>query len=105
MLAVVPTKYSIVLCGRGPGRWGAADARPRLKLAICVPSQMEKLACGGFCASPSLDGTLRADLRSFKRAPARLSDISSVVAGKRRDFCRLCSAIAHTPQVRQAAET
>src|ERR1700693_4910008 len=49
--------------------------------------QLEKLACGRFCALPSLDGTLRADLRSSKRAPARLSDISSVAAGKRRDFC------------------
>src|SRR5260221_4973041 len=37
-------------------------------------SSLEKVACGAFCALPSLDGTLRADLRSSKRAPARLSD-------------------------------
>src|SRR5260221_1520965 len=40
---------------------------------------------------PSLDGTLRADLRSSKRAPARLSDISFVSAGKKRGFCQLRS--------------
>ena len=40
------------------------------------------------CVSP-LDGTLRVDLRSTKRAPARLSDISFVSAGKKRGFCQL----------------
>jgi hypothetical protein len=39
------------------------------------------------CVSP-LDGTLRVDLRSTKRAPARLSDISFVSAGKKRGFCQ-----------------
>jgi len=51
---------------------------------------LEKVACGAFCAYPSMDGTLRVDLRSTKRAPARLSDISFVSAGKKRRFCRLC---------------
>src|SRR5882762_2052324 len=45
------------------------------------PSSLEKVACGAFCAYPSLDGTLRVDLRSTKRAPARLSDIRFVSAG------------------------
>jgi hypothetical protein len=52
---------------------------------------LEKVACGAFCAIPSLDGTLRVDLRSTKRAPARLSDISFVSAGKKRRFCQLRS--------------
>jgi hypothetical protein len=82
---------------------------------------LEKVACGAFCACPlryalpaarkpwvailatrstqcvsPLDGTLRVDLRSTKRAPARLSDISFVSAGcapraKKRRFCRLRS--------------
>src|SRR5260370_35979298 len=77
---------------------------------------MGKVACGAFCALPlryaipaarkpgvailatrstqcvsPLDGTLRADLRSSKRAPARLSDISVVAAGKKRGFCQLRS--------------
>jgi hypothetical protein len=52
---------------------------------------LEKVACGAFCAIPSLDGTLRVDLRSTKRAPARLSDISFVSAGKKRGFCQLRS--------------
>ena len=54
-------------------------------------SSLEKVAYGAFCACPSLDGTLRVDLRSTKRAPARLSDISFVSAGKKRGFCQLCS--------------
>jgi hypothetical protein len=39
-----------------------------------------------FVPFPSLDGTLRVDLRSTKRAPARLSDISFVAGRERRDF-------------------
>src|SRR5260370_28480031 len=54
-------------------------------------SSLEKVACGAFCAYPSLVGTLWVDLRSTKRAPARLSDISFVSAGKKRGFCQLRS--------------
>jgi hypothetical protein len=71
---------------------------------------LEKGACGAFCACPlryaipaarkpwvailatrstqcvsPLDGTLWVDLRSTKRAPARLSDISFVSAGSGED--------------------
>jgi hypothetical protein len=78
---------------------------------MCPPSQQEKVAYGAFCAWPlrsaipaarkpgvtvnghplgarasPMVGTLRADLRSSKRAPARLSDISFVAARERRDF-------------------
>src|ERR1700738_1784803 len=62
----------------------------------CISSRsnpLEKVACGAFCACPSLDGTLRVDLRSTKRAPARLSDISFVSAGKKRGFCQLHSRL------------
>jgi hypothetical protein len=45
------------------------------------PSQLEKLACG------------------------RFSDISSVAAGKRRDFCRLSRATVQAAQVRQVARS
>jgi len=41
-----------------------------------------------FVPCPSLDGTLRVDLRSTKRAPARLSDISFLSLAKKRGFCR-----------------
>jgi hypothetical protein len=61
---------------------------------------LEKVACGAFCALPSLAGTLRADLRSSKRAPARLSDISFVSAGKKRGFCRLRSKKMHARQAK-----
>jgi hypothetical protein len=67
------------------GRWNWYPGRYR------GPSSLEKVACGAFCACPSLDGTLRVDLRSTKRAPARLSDISFVSADKKRGFCQLRS--------------
>jgi len=52
---------------------------------IETPSSLEKVACGAFCAVPSLDGTLRVGLRSTQRAPARWSDISFVSAGNGED--------------------
>src|SRR5215469_15961681 len=51
---------------------------------------MGKTACGRFCAGPSLAGTLPADLRSAKFAPANLSDIGFVSRRKRRGSIRIC---------------
>ena len=45
---------------------------------------------------------LRADLRSSKRAPARLSDIAFVSAGKRRDFCPLRLRVVRPRRTRAA---
>src|SRR6266849_7823469 len=57
-----------------------AEAQRRSAAYDRDPCSLEKVACGAFCALPSLDGTLRADLWSSKRAAARLSDISCVSA-------------------------
>src|SRR5258708_4811062 len=85
-----------------PERLSPACSRPTVRAlwrlrAPVLPephrtSSLEKVACGAFCAYLSLDGTLWVDLRSTKRAPARLSDISFVSAGKKRGFCQLRSS-------------
>jgi hypothetical protein len=66
-------------------------AYPSLDGTLRVDLRSTKRAPARLCAYPSLDGTLRVDLRSTKRAPARLSDISCVSAGKKRGFCQLPS--------------
>jgi len=58
-------------------------AQPQLAAIGCT-SPLEKLACG-------------------LGRPRRFSDSSSVVAGKRRDFRRLCNATFGWAQARQAA--
>jgi hypothetical protein len=62
-----------------------------------------KIRLRRFCACPSLDGTLRVDLRSTKRAPGAFVADTSVDAGKKRGFCRLhinSVAAPHQPIVK-----
>jgi beta-glucosidase len=67
---------------RSPGAAGdSSSAEPLFPYGYGLGYQIGKIACGDSCAGRSPAGTLLADLRSDKFAPANLSDVS-FVAGR-----------------------